>query len=203
MPERYFADTRPLLQAFHLIAPLSAALRERIAGSLDRETRSRGYRLLVPGTTADRLYFIVSGFARTFVADPAGREHTTCFLGVNDFIIPPLSFFSQRPAVEYIELLEPSVLLSLRWDHLMSLYADFPEFNHHMRRLTEKYYQEAEQRALLFRLLKPAERYQHLLRDQPSLLQKASLGQLASFLGITQETLSRIRRQQGRSRSGR
>jgi len=193
MPGPDLTEICLLLQALQSIAPLSVALQDRLGVALLREERRRRELLLEQGRTAERLYFMISGFARSYVMDSDGREHTTSFMGPRDFIISASSFFSQEPAAEWIELLEESVLLSLSWRQLSHIYEEFPEFNHQMRRITEHYYQESERRTILFRSLKPAERYHHLLSHYPELLQQTSLGQVASFLGVTQATLSRIR----------
>lgn len=199
MPESLSADTHLLLQALSRIEPLSPALMSRLAAALDRKVLPRRAVLLEPGQVADRLYFIISGSARVFITDSDGRQHTTAFMGPEEFIIAASSFFDQQAAAECIELLEPSALLALSWRQLSLIYREFPEFNHQMRRLIEQHYRQAEQRTISFRTLRPAERYARLLREHPVLLQRASLGQVASFLGVTQATLSRIRRRQLRA----
>jgi hypothetical protein len=85
----------------------------------------------------------------------------------------------------------------MTWDQLQIIYADFPEYNFHGRQVTERYYIMAEESAILLRKKQPAARYKLLLQQQPGIIQRASLGQIASFLGITQETLSRIRGKKG------
>jgi hypothetical protein len=75
------------------------------------------------------------------------------------------------------------------------LYNDFPEFNLTGRLITEQYYIRSEERAINLQTLPARQRYQNLLNAYPGILQKASLGQIASYLGIKQETLSRIRAQ--------
>lgn len=196
MPESLSADPSLLLQALSRIEPLSPELASRLAAELEYQLLARRTVLLEPGQVADRLYFIISGSARVFITDGDGRQHTTAFTGPDEFIIAASSFFDQQASAECVELLERSALLALSWQQLSRIYQEFPEFNHQMRRLIEKHYREAEQRTISFRTLRPAERYDRLLRENPILLQRASLGQVASYLGITQATLSRIRRRQ-------
>jgi len=186
-------DADLLFQVLTFIAPLTTALRERMNSYLIRQEFPRYYHLLEPGDTAKRIYFIRHGFARAYFVDRENHEHTTWFMGEGDIMISVYSFFSQQPAAEYIQLLEDSVLLSISWDQLMTIYADFPEFNFTGRLITQKYYIQAEERHILMRTVKPVERYQLLLKNYPRVLQKATLGQVASFLGIAQETLSRVR----------
>ncbi|MDP9046605.1 MAG: Crp/Fnr family transcriptional regulator, partial [Bacteroidota bacterium] len=89
--------------------------------------------------------------------------------------------------------LEDSVLQSINWDQLQSLYQDYPEFNKTGRLITEHYYIKSEERTIDLQTLSAKQRYEKLLSTYPDILQKASLGQIASFLSIKQETLSRIR----------
>ena len=76
---------------------------------------------------------------------------------------------------------------------MQGIYADFPESNYTGRLVTEKYYMLSEERTILLRTLSARERYEKLLQLHPGITQKASLGQIASCLGMTQETLSRVR----------
>jgi CRP-like cAMP-binding protein len=188
-----FSDLEQLFRVLTFIAPLSQALRNRFADFIIRRRFSKKYRLLTEGEVSRRIYFICSGSARAFYHDPDGREHTCWFMGPGDLMISVYSFYTQLPAAENIELLEDSVLLSMTWDELQMIYAEFPEYNYHGRIVTEKYYLMAEERAILLRTTRPAERYQLLVQKRPDILQQASLIQIASFLGIAPETLSRIR----------
>lgn len=182
-----------LLQILTMISPLSGALRKRFEDFVVSKTYKKKHLLLREGETSRRIYFIASGSARAYHLDREGREHTTWFMNKYDLMISVYSFYTQQPAAEYIELLEDSTLLSMTWDQLQIIYAEFPEYNYHGRLVTEKYYIMAEERAILLRNKQPAERYKLLLQKQPDITQHASLGQIASFLGITLETLSRIR----------
>jgi hypothetical protein len=85
------------------------------------------------------------------------------------------------------------VLQSINWDQLQNIYKDFPEFNQTGRLVTEHYYIKSEERTINLQTLDAKQRYEKLISEYPEILQKASLGQIASFLSIKQETLSRIR----------
>jgi CRP-like cAMP-binding protein len=188
-----FPEADLLFQILNFIAPLPLALRELMGGFLTRERYPKKHLLLREGEVARRIYFIPQGFARAFFYDRDGREHTTWFMGPGDIMISVYSFYRQQPAAENIELLEDCTLLALTWEQVQAIYAEFPMFNFHGRLLTEKYYIQSEERAVLLRTKQPKERYRLLLETYPQVLQRATLGQVASFLGITQETLSRIR----------
>jgi len=114
-------------------------------------------------------------------------------MGEGEFIISVYSFFSRKPSFENIEVLEDCVLQSINWDQLQFIYKDFPEFNLTGRIVTEQYYIRSEERAISLQTLTAKQRYENLLQTYPGILQKVTLGQIASYLSIKQETLSRIR----------
>lgn len=178
-----------LFQVLTFIAPLSLALKERMRSYIKEEFRPKKTLLLREGEIARKIYFIRDGFARSFYLDRDGREHTIWFLGARDIMISVHSFYTQQPSTENIQLLEDSRLLSLTWDQVHTIYAEHPEFNYHGRLLTQKYYIQSEERAILLRTKNPAERYQILLKTHPGILQKAALRDIASFLSITPETI--------------
>jgi len=187
------SDLETLFRVLTFIAPLSGALRRRFEDFIVTKKYPKKHRLLNEGEISRHIFFICKGSARAFYLDAEGHEHTTWFMGPGDLMISVYSFYTQEPAAENIELLESSVLLSMTWGQLQNIYAEFPEYNYHGRLFTEKYYILSEKRGILLRTRKPADRYHQLLKEYPKITQQASLGQIASFLAITPETLSRIR----------
>jgi len=186
-------NTDLFIRTLSFIAPLSENLQQQFARMIIREQFPKRTFLLKEGHTAQKIYFINQGFARAFYQTPEGKECTSWFMGQGDFMISVYSFFTQQPAAESIEVLQDCDLLSMTWAQLQSVYADYPEFNYTGRLITQKYYIESEERNILLRTLSARERYELLLKTHPGILQKAALGQVASYLGITQETLSRVR----------
>jgi CRP-like cAMP-binding protein len=182
-----------LIQTLNFISPLSAALDQRFRESLREEILPKRTLLLKEGGTSRKIYFINKGFARAYYVTRQGRECTSWFMGQGDLMISVYSFYTQKPAAENIELLEDSELLSMTWNQLQGIYADFPAYNYTGRQVTEKYYMLSEERTILLRTLSARERYEKLLQIHPGITQKASLGQIASYLGISPETLSRVR----------
>ena len=114
-------------------------------------------------------------------------------MGDGDFIISVHSFFQQTPSYECIELLEEASLISISFQDLQAMYHRHVEFNVVGRVLTEKYYGLSEERLIHLRMQTARERYASLLAAHPAVFQRASLKQIASYLGIPPETLSRLR----------
>lgn len=181
-----------------LIAHLSSVI--SISKDLEREIRavsktisvSKGDHLIHIDERCSRLYFIDKGLLRGYhFLD--GKEITNWFAQEAEFATCFYAFIAARPSFEYVQALEDSELTALEYSALQTLYTSFPETERIGRIITENYYIRLEERVLNLQFKTAKERYHKLLSSKPSLLQRATLGQIASYLGITQETLSRIR----------
>lgn len=112
-----------------------------------------------------------------------------------DVIVSVESFFSQTESYESIHALEDCRLHSLSYRDLQEAYQNYPEFNFIGRLLTEKYYRLSEERLYSIRMQRGLEKYKSLIEHHPQLIQRVPSKYLASYLGLTEETLSRIRAQ--------
>jgi cAMP-binding proteins - catabolite gene activator and regulatory subunit of cAMP-dependent protein kinases len=173
-------------------AILSEQLKNELEKWSEKKEASKGDLLLEQGKICRYLYFLEKGFARGFYYHD-GKDITSWFAFENDIVTSMYSFIRQRPGIENIEILETSQLYCISYVHLQRLYKEYPEFNLIGRLITEKYYIQLESRLFSLQYLPAKERYKKLLEEKPQLLQRASLGHIASYLGISQETLSRIR----------
>ncbi|WP_400190914.1 Crp/Fnr family transcriptional regulator [Hymenobacter sp. B81] len=185
-----------LLSQLAAIYPLSTACQKAISNQMQPEHLPAQHHLLVPGQVASRIYFLKTGLARGYYLKD-GHEVNAWFMREGDFLIAIVSFLTRTPAADYIQLLEDSVLWSISHAQLQALYHDFVEFNVVGRILTERYYVLSEQRAQQLRLQKGQARYEQLLREFPDVLQRVPLKFIASYLGLTPETISRIRARRG------
>ena len=181
------------LNSLQLLSPALTAAIE--AATLAEELPAHQV-LLRPGQVARRVYFLETGLVRGYTL-LHGREISSWFMQAGDFVISILSFFTQQPSEETLELLEPARVHSITYDQLQHLYHEFPEFNYFGRRILEKYYVLSEQRAQHLRARSATERYQLLLHDFPTVFQRVALHQIASHLGMAPETLSRLRNKAG------
>ncbi|MEO6851603.1 MAG: Crp/Fnr family transcriptional regulator [Mucilaginibacter sp.] len=181
-----------LLETLNNISIISEALQDQIKLYLVEEKFNKKTLILKEGQVSQRIYFIKKGFVRAFY-HKNNNEFTNWFMGEGEIIISIYSFFSRKPSFENIEALEECTLQSINWDQLQNIYQQHPEFNKTGRLLTEHYYMKSEERTITLQTLSAKQRYEKLLNNYPGILQKASLGQIATFLSIKQETLSRIR----------
>jgi CRP-like cAMP-binding protein len=185
-------EANSLLNTLNSITILSEGLQNQIKSYLIEETFGKKSILLKAGQVSHRIYYIKKGFIRAHYYK-GNNEFTSWFMGEGEIIVSVYSFFSRKPSFENIEVLDDCVLQSINWDQLQGLYKKYPEFNLTGRIITEQYYIRSEERTISLQTLNAKQRYEKLLSDYPGILQKASLGQIASYLSIKQETLSRIR----------
>ena len=185
--------TASVIRLFESIHPLTEEIKTCIAESSDIITIKKKNKLLDIGDTCKYIYFVYKGSLRSYYLDQEGKDNTSWFLFENELAISVYSFFTQKPSFEALETLEDCVLLSLSFSKLQQLYQQSPEFNYIGRILTEQYYIRSEAKANALRMLSAKERYRQLLTQYPHIIQRVPLGHIASYLGITQHTLSRIR----------
>ena len=151
------------------------------------------YKLVKQGSLARHIYFVDKGALRSYYFRD-GNEVTTWFTFENNFAASFYSFISGEPSFETIELLEDSVLYGLSFNDLNALTQQYPEINHLYRKVLELNF-VIQEKKLAERYELAGDRYQDLISNNPHILQRVTLGYIASYLGITQSTLSRIRKQ--------
>lgn len=156
------------------------------------EVRPKGEPLVTEGQTCRHLWFLQSGALRGFY-NTEEREVTHWFGFEADFVTSFHSFITGQPAVETIQLLEGCVLWAISKQALTELMNRHHEIERLVRIAYERYYIRLEERYVNAHFKSAAERYEALLQQSPHILQRVPLGHVASFLGISQETLSRIR----------
>jgi CRP-like cAMP-binding protein len=176
------------------VISVSARLEAEIANIAKIKKVSKGHYLLRAGQRCNDLYFVDKGLLRGYYLD--GDKEITNWLAIDgEFATSAYSFITRVPSVESIEALEQCELTQIPYDDLQRLYLDFPETERIGRILTENYYIKLEGRLLGAQFKTARERYDQLLETNAQLVQRAPLGYIASYLGISQETLSRIRAQ--------
>lgn len=153
----------------------------------------KGSILLESGTVCNSLYFLVEGVARE-IWYQEDKEVTSWFSFEGEFFTAS-SFFLQKPTSESIVLVSDSKLLCMSHTslHYLYNYDSDPIWNKVGRLMMEHYFMQLEEHFVSRHSQSATERYKKLLQKFPEILDKVSLKHIASYLGITQETLSRIR----------
>jgi CRP-like cAMP-binding protein len=147
------------------------------------------------GQIEDKIYFIIKGAVRVYVHHD-GKEICTNFRFDNQFTSSITSFLTRRPSQYWLRTQAPSEFLVFSHTELYWLYENFVEINTLGRVVMEVLLIDKRQRELDFLTLSAEERYLKLVEEHPTYVQSIPLKYLASFLGITPESLSRIRAKQ-------
>jgi len=182
----------PLLQLFNYLHPISKATEKYITENTFPEKLSKGQSLHDAGTICDAIYFIKKGAVRGYIMD-GGKDKTTWISVENEVVSSIYSFVKQVPSIENMQAIEDCEFLRMDQVDLEKLYEISPDFNIAARRVYERYYADAEVRALTVRLSNAEKKYEFFLQTYDHLANRVQLTYIASFLGMTLETLSRVR----------
>lgn len=153
----------------------------------------RGKLVLKAGEVCGYVYFIKKGVVRGFIKEGT-REITTWITAEGEMVTSISGLDNQEPSIENMQALENCELLALSFPDLQELYDRFPESNITVRKLLQQYYRDAEGRAFIARLTNAENKYKLFLNRYEHLANRIPLKYIASFLGITLETLSRVRK---------
>lgn len=183
--ESFFSTVNQLVK-------LSDEGKEALSKHLLRFEYSKKHILVKQNSICRYIYFIEKGLTRTYYLSD-GKDITDWISTENTFAVSILSFLTQIPDRRIIELLEDSVFLAISFTDLQALYARYHDIESLGRKLAELGVQQLQTRFDSLHFSSSEERYKHLLVNHPDYILRVPLGVLASFLGMTQETLSRIR----------
>jgi CRP-like cAMP-binding protein len=194
LPHSTPEEAATLLYVFNSVYPISEVAQTFLIENTYPIKVKKGKKLHKSGEICDMIYFVNKGAIRGYVKD-AKKDITTWITVENELVASIHSFILQIPSFENMEAIEDSELLGMKHADLQHLYTIDIEFNIMARRIYEKYYADAEIRALIARLSKAEIKYEYFLKTYQHLSNRISLTYIASFLGINLETLSRVRGQ--------
>jgi len=138
--------------------------------------------------------FVVEGCFRMYLVDENGKEHNLQFAIENWWIGDIASFHSEEPSRLYIEAIENSIILQIKKEDQLRLFVDYPKFNRIFRIFSENALVSYQRRVLQNISSTAEERYIDFISRYPDLFNRISNVQIASFLGMTPEFLSTIRK---------
>jgi CRP-like cAMP-binding protein len=181
-----------LSEILHATYPLPQASLDKLLALAEHVALPKGTCLFRDDTLAHDLYVLQHGLARAF-ARRDDREVTFWFSSEGAVIVSIRSYTEQAVSYETIELLEDSSLFRLPLQALRDLYSTDIHLANWGRVMVERVWQQTEQQLIARQFRTAEERYADLLEHNPQLIQRVALGHIASYLGITQVTLSRVR----------
>ena len=184
-----------LVQLFRGSNLVSLQSAEEIAeGFLPKEIRKDEF-LLKEGRVCNDYYFLEKGFIRSFAHDLTGEEVTTSFYSDCQLVFEVFSFFNRVPSKENFQAIEDCQGWVINFEELNTLFHTRQEFREFGRSILVKGYSALKARMLSMITETAEQRYQGLLKYNPEIFQHAQLKHIASYLGITDTSLSRIRKE--------
>lgn len=150
--------------------------------------------LIREGSIGNYYYFLESGFARSYAIDLEGNDITTKFFGSKDIVIDWYSYFLKKQVRENIQAITPCVAWKIMFDDFMKLF-NIEAFREVGRtRLVSSFFELKNHTTSM--IIDPAkDRYLNLVKEKPAIVQNVPLKQIATYLGITDTSLSRIRKE--------
>jgi CRP/FNR family transcriptional regulator, anaerobic regulatory protein len=190
----------PLLNYFQKVIPLKNEEKQLVTELFTpRLYRKRQY-VLQDSDVCNQCNFVVRGCLRMYKVDSEGNTHIIQFASENWWIMDVGSFHSRTPSELNIDALEDTMVLQISYDNLLSLYTKAPKFDRIFRVLIENSYASLQKRLLQNISSTAEEKYLSFLQTYSHLNNCLPQTQIASFLGITPEFLSRLRNKQVKSK---
>jgi len=177
------------------IKSMSDEKAELITTYFKMKSFTKGTLLITEGKTSKQSYFLDSGIIRCYIIDLNGDEVTTRFFSAPDFFNDYLSFFEQKPSQENYELITDCDIYTISFDNVQHCFHNIPEFREWGRMLLTLNYAFVNSRMIAFHKKTAQERYLDLKTKHPEIISQVPLNQIASYLGITKYSLSRIRKE--------
>lgn len=186
---------KKLLNTIFSHANLSAPEKEKVLGAFSRVTFHKNEFLFKEGQTLHHYYFLEEGFVRSFTYDYDGNDVTTKFYSQPEIVIDWTSFMLRTPTRENFQANTDCVCWSLEFEAFQELFNSVTGFRESGRARFANSYFELKKHHLSIISLTAKERYLLLMKEHPEIIQHASLKHIATYLGVTDTSLSRIRKE--------
>lgn len=185
---------QPILSNFERYLPLDLEESRLLEGRISQRKIKRRQYILQEGDVCKHYTFVVEGCFKMYGVGKKGMEHNIQFAAENDWIADIGSFYSEKPSKLFIEAIEPSLILQIKKQDLLFLYVNLPKFDRNFRVIIEDKFIELQNHMLENISSSAEERYLAFLEKYPKLALRLPNTQIASYLGITPEFLSKIRK---------
>jgi CRP-like cAMP-binding protein len=187
-----FEITENILEHFEKFIPLSENLKSELTKKLNYIVFKKGEIVLNANQVCTESYFINKGILRTYFLKD-GKEISEYFCGIDEWVNSPKSFMQIKKDIYYIYAIENTEAYFINVHDLVYLFDNFPEMERYARLSMGSVFGHFMERITSMRFTSAKERYTHFQKTYSDIYHRIPLGMVASYLGITQETLSRIR----------
>ncbi|HLV43173.1 MAG TPA: Crp/Fnr family transcriptional regulator [Brumimicrobium sp.] len=175
------------------LVPLTPEELQDITSYFNQENIPKNTTLIVEGDISKKFYFMEKGMGRSYYLKSDGKEITQWFFGSGKFMSSVDSFFQQSPSLYYLETLEESIVYSISKTDMDELFAKYHKMEQLGRLASIEMLTKVVNKLNAIQFQTAKERYEYMLEEFPDISYRVPLGHIASYLGMTQETLSRIR----------
>lgn len=145
------------------------------------------------GQICKHIYFVVKGCLRLYEIDKKGNEVTAFFALEDSFFSALPSFITQKPSIDFLVAHEPSELLVIERENFIRIVAEFPEFGILYHKFMEFAFIHSQMRIYMFLGMEGIDKLRWVMEHEPKLLTRVSSKSVASYLGMTNSTLSKLR----------
>lgn len=172
---------------------LSEEAEKYIYSISEEKSFSKGEVLIQEGQTVNKTFFVIHGSLRSFCVDKEGKEHTLQFAIQDWWISDFIAMYNHEPASLTVECITDATVIEFNTQKLTQIYLQFPEFELFQRKTLERHVVSLHKRILNQLQLTALERYNVFIEHYPNIEQHVPNYHIASYLGITQQSLSRVR----------
>nr|WP_293166910.1 Crp/Fnr family transcriptional regulator [Allomuricauda sp.] len=187
--------SKPLITHFETYLPFTADEKQLIESRVTHRKVKRREHIMKTGDICRHYTFVVKGILRLYVTDADGKEHNILFAGANEWIYDIKSFHDTSPGVSNIQAIESAEIIEIAQQDLYFLYNNIQKLNQIFKVITEEKYVELQNRVFHTISSTAQERYLSFLKHYPKLANRLPNTQIASYLGITPEFLSMVRKE--------
>lgn len=188
-------DKANLINFIHSTIPLSEKEAIEIAGRFQQKTFAKNDLLLMKGKICNEFFFLETGFIWSYSYGIKGNDITTNFYSGKQVVCEMFSFYKQVPSKENFQALTDCSTWCITFSDLQVAFHSMPAFREFGRSMLVSAYADLKQRMLSMLHDTAEERYSRLIESSPDIFQYAPLKYIASYLGVTNTSLSRIRKE--------
>jgi CRP-like cAMP-binding protein len=184
-----------LIQFIQNVQPMPTEIAVEIVNNFREIEMQKNLFLLQAGKVSNDYVFLLEGFMRSYTFDTEGNDITTNFYTPNLVVIEVASFFNRIESQESFQTITDCKGLVISYEQVQVLFHSIPQFREFGRKVLVQGITSLKQRMLSMINQTAEQRYENLMLTKPEILQNAPLKHIATYLGITDTSLSRIRKE--------